>query len=40
MASYDEPGVDVGLSPSREDTGNTIAPGFAQFGEGRPGPLS
>ena len=39
MASRDEPSIDVGLSPGREDTGNTIAPGFGQFGEGRPRPF-
>ena len=39
MASCDEPGIDVGPSPSWEDTGNTIAPGFGQFGEGRPRPF-
>ena len=39
MASCDETGVDVGPSPSQEDTGNTIAPGFGQLGEGRPRPV-
>ena len=39
MASRDEPSIDVGLSPGREDTGNTIATGFGQLGEGRPRPV-
>ena len=39
MASCDEPSIDVGLSPSREETGNTIATGFGQLGEGRPRPV-
>ena len=39
MAFYDEPGVDVGPSPSREDNGNTIAAGFGQLDEGRPRPV-
>ena len=39
MAFYGKPGVDVGPSPNRGDTGNTIAPGFGQLGEGRPRPV-